>query len=155
MKHFFIFLFLFAPLAFSQSLNQAAEESRLRDLYSQFRCPTCQGLSVKDSQAGFSTQIRERIQEMVKENKSDEEIRTFFVKRYGEWILTAPSKEGFNLVLWVGPFLLILFAGFFTAKTVMASTKKLNSSQEEEDFQPLSEQELKIVEKDFQRFKNS
>ena len=139
---------------FAQSLNEAAQQSRLRHLYTQLRCPTCQGLSVKDSQAGFSRKIREKVQEMVKSGKTDEEIKAFFVKRYGDWILRAPPKEGFNLVLWLAPFALLLIAGFFTAKMVWRSTQEVKTSQEL-DSQPLSEQELQVVEKDFERFKKS
>ncbi len=146
--------YLFSFVAFAQSLNEAAQESRIRDLYTQFRCPTCQGLSVKDSQAGFSREIREKIQQMVRSGQTDEQIKAFFVKRYGDWILRAPPKEGFNLVLWIAPFALLLIAGVFTAKMVLRSTEKLKVSQKMDD-EPLSEQELQIVERDLQRFKKS
>ena len=78
-------------------------EVRFKELSNELRCPTCQGLSVKDSEAGFSASIKGKIRELMKHGKSDEEIMAYFVERYGEWILRAPPVSGFNMVLWVLP----------------------------------------------------
>ena len=78
-------------------------EVRFKKISNELRCPTCQGLSVKDSEAGFSTSIKGKIRELMKQGKSDEEIMAYFVERYGEWILRAPPVSGFNMVLWVLP----------------------------------------------------
>ena len=88
-------------------MNFASEsekiEVRYKKLSNELRCPTCQGLSVKDSEAGFSTSIKGKIRELLKQGKSDEEIKAYFVERYGEWILRAPPVSGLNMVLWVFP----------------------------------------------------
>ena len=78
-------------------------EVRFKELSNELRCPTCQGLSVKDSEAGFSASIKGKIRELMKHGKSDEEIMAYFVERYGEWILRAPPVTGFNMVLWILP----------------------------------------------------
>ena len=78
-------------------------EIRFKELSNELRCPTCQGLSVKDSEAGFSASIKGKIRELMKHGKSDEEIMAYFVERYGEWILRSPPVSGFNMVLWVLP----------------------------------------------------
>jgi len=86
------------------SASESAQfEVRFKKLSNELRCPTCQGLSVKDSEAGFSTRIKGKIRELMKQGKSDEEIMAYFVERYGEWILRAPPFSGFNMVLWVLP----------------------------------------------------
>ena len=78
-------------------------EVRFKELSNELRCPTCQGLSVNDSEAGFSASIKGKIRELMKHGKSDEEIMAYFVERYGEWILRAPPVTGFNMVLWILP----------------------------------------------------
>ena len=78
-------------------------EERFKKLSNELRCPTCQGLSVKDSEAGFSTSIKGKIRELMKQGSSDGEIMAYFVERYGEWILLSPPLSVFNLVLWVLP----------------------------------------------------
>ena len=85
------------------ALESEQFDVRFKKLSNELRCPTCQGLSVKDSEAGFSTSIKGKIRELMMQGKSDEEIKAYFVKRYGEWILRAPPVSGFNLVLCLLP----------------------------------------------------
>ena len=124
--------------------------ARFKILSNELRCPTCQGLSVKDSEAGFSTSIKGKIRELMKQGKTDEEIIAYFVERYGEWILRAPPVSGFNMVLWVLPgaaivtgFLWVLYR---SKKWVEKPTKGLTELSPEE--------EQKIMD-DLSRFENS
>ena len=78
----------------------------------QLRCPVCQGESAGESNAGVSQEMRRQIAEMLKEGKSEEEIKRYFVERYGEWILYAPPKRGINWLLWTAPALGLLLIGF-------------------------------------------
>jgi len=83
-------------------------EARVQRLGREIRCPMCQGLSVADSNSSSARAQMDKIRELVLENKSDEEIRDFFVSRYGEWALLQPAKTGFNLVLYTAPFVLLV-----------------------------------------------
>ncbi|MCL2011549.1 MAG: cytochrome c-type biogenesis protein CcmH [Cystobacterineae bacterium] len=89
-----------APLA-------PALEARVQKLGKEIRCPMCQGLSVADSTSSSARAQMDKIRELVSQNKSDEEIREFFVSRYGEWALLEPTKRGFNLILYMSPFALL------------------------------------------------
>jgi cytochrome c-type biogenesis protein CcmH/NrfF len=75
----------------------------LRDVGSELRCPTCTGLSVMDSDAGFSLQIRQEVKNQLDAGKSKDEILKFFVERYGPWILRKPPVEGINAIVWLLP----------------------------------------------------
>ena len=66
------------------ALSEAELEKRVQTITDDLRCPTCQGLSVKDSDASFSIQIREKVRHMVEEGQSDEDIKAYFVSRYGD-----------------------------------------------------------------------
>ena len=99
------------PAPSVRALTEAEIERRVQALSDELRCPTCQALSVKDSDASFSVQIRDKLRKMVQEGQSDEAILAYFVGRYGEWILRAPKKEGIGLVLWVLPLALIVLTG--------------------------------------------
>jgi cytochrome c-type biogenesis protein CcmH/NrfF len=134
----------------SVSLAEEGEKfsARFRKLSDELRCPTCQGLSVKDSEAGFSNSIKDKIRELMKNGKSDEEIIAYFVKRYGEWILRSPTKQGFNLLLWILPgagIVIGLFVVFLRAK------RRTNNPENEELAQLTAEEERKIKE-DLGRF---
>ena len=93
LKLLIIAVVFFAYTASVHSQDTLEQQHRIKALVDDLRCPTCQGLSVKDSEAGFSVSIRNKAEEMVREGYSDQEIRNFFVKRYGEWILRTPPKE--------------------------------------------------------------
>jgi cytochrome c-type biogenesis protein CcmH/NrfF len=70
------------------------------------RCPVCQGLSVADSTSAAAVQMQMRIRELVAAGYDEEQIRTFFIERYGEWIVLDPEVKGLNLLIWIGPGLL-------------------------------------------------
>ena len=55
-----------------------------------------------------SVQIKDQVDEQIKEGKSKDEILSFFVDRYGPWILREPPKSGFNLMAWATPIALLL-----------------------------------------------
>lgn len=98
-----------APVA-SVQLNPT-DELRAQYLEGELRCPTCQGLSVKDSEASFSRNIRDKVRSMVAEGKSNDEILAYFEARYGEFILRSPKKSGFGLLAWLLPIGGVLLAG--------------------------------------------
>ena len=81
-----------------------------KDVAGELRCPTCTGLSVLDSDAKFSVQIKDQVKEQMDKGRSKEEILEFFVERYGPWILREPPKEGFNVIAWIIP-IAMLFLG--------------------------------------------
>jgi cytochrome c-type biogenesis protein CcmH/NrfF len=79
-----------------------------REVAKDLRCPTCTGLSVLESDASFSVQIKDQVHEQMKLGKSKDEIIKYFVERYGPWILREPPKEGFNLLAWGVPIGLLI-----------------------------------------------
>ncbi len=135
------------------AITEAEMESRLKDLFNQFRCPTCQGLSVKDSEAGFSVQIRNKIKEMLQSGATDDEIRAYFVERYGEWILRSPPKRGFNLLLWILPALGMIGGMAFLFHKSQQWAKKQQEDELRQDL-PLTPEEENILETDMRRFQN-
>ena len=92
----------------SRPLEQQQEE-RVQKLGKQLRCAVCQGVAIADSPSSMARAQLDKVRELVKDGKTDQEIYDFFVSRYGEWILMEPTKAGLNAVLWVGPVLLLLF----------------------------------------------
>ena len=109
-------LLLAAPSAWAIGVDEApladaADENRARDLMEDLRCLVCQNQSVEESDADMARDIRIIVRERVAAGDSDEEIRTFMTDRYGDWILMKPPFKTETLLLWVGPFLLVLAGG--------------------------------------------
>src|SRR5574341_547112 len=79
-------------------------EDQVREIASGLRCVVCQNLSVADSPSELAKEMRNLVRDLVLQGKTREEIQAYFVSRYGEFVLLAPPKRGFNLLVWVLPF---------------------------------------------------
>jgi len=86
-------------------------QARYDKLISEVRCLKCQNQSIKDSNVFLATDLRREIRRLISEGKTDAEIQDFLVTRYGEFALYRPRTTGKTLILWLAPFLLVLFGG--------------------------------------------
>ena len=84
------------------------DETLYREISNELRCPSCAGLSILESQASFSVEMREEVRRQLQQNKSKDAILDFFVERYGSWILRKPPLRGISLLIWALPALLAL-----------------------------------------------
>ncbi|HQV40566.1 MAG: cytochrome c-type biogenesis protein CcmH [Moraxellaceae bacterium] len=84
------------------------QEQRYRHLIEELRCPKCQNQNLAGSDAGVATDLKNRTFELLQQGKSDEEIRGYLVERYGDFITYKPPVRGSTLLLWAGPFTLLL-----------------------------------------------
>ena len=95
------------PLQF----RDTAEEARFRDLTHELRCVMCQNQSIADSEAQIAVDLRREILRLMREGRSDDEIRRFLVDRYGEFVLYRPEVGPGTWLLWFGPLAVLLAGG--------------------------------------------
>ncbi len=86
------------------------EELRFQSLLGELRCPKCQNQSLADSDAPIAKDLRQKIYELLKDGKSDQEIRNYLVQRYGDFISYRPPMAGSTVILWFAPFLLLMMS---------------------------------------------
>ena len=111
----FLLLF-FATSAFAQpatadaplQFRDATEESRFHALTGELRCVMCQNQSLADSNAMVAHDLRREVLELMRQGKSDREIKDYLVARYGEFVLYRPRVEANTWLLWFGPALVLL-----------------------------------------------
>ena len=82
----------------------ATVAERAEALAAELRCPDCQGLSVADSPTGSAREIRRQIDALLAGGATNDEVRTHFVERYGQWILLAPTSP----LAWLLPFAVVV-----------------------------------------------
>jgi len=113
-----LLLAAYAPQQAGSTPLDPAREARVQALGKQLRCPMCQGLSIADSGSSAARAQMDKVRELVAAGQSDEQIRTYFVSRYGEWALLEPPAEGMNLLVWVLPGLLLVLGLLAIARVV-------------------------------------
>lgn len=94
------------------------EEARFRDLTHELRCVMCQNQSLADSNAEIARDLRNEVLVLMRQGKTDAEIRDFMVARYGEFVLYKPRMQGATLLLWLGPLVLVLLGGLIVWRLV-------------------------------------
>jgi cytochrome c-type biogenesis protein CcmH len=95
-----------------------AMEARARALQKELRCLVCQGESLDESNAPLAADLRRLIRERIAAGETDEQIKTFLVARYGDFILMNPPLRSDTYVLWFAPLLLLLLGGTAVAFVV-------------------------------------
>ena len=116
-----IFANLFAPasIALEPTKYQSNdEEQRFKSLANELRCVMCQNQSIADSNAPIAHDLRVEVLSLMREGKTDAEIKNYLVERYSEFVLYQPPVNKKNAVLWAGPFLLLLIGLFVVANII-------------------------------------
>lgn len=83
-------------------------EHRAVALEQQLRCLVCQNQTIAESQADLAMDLKKEIREQIRAGKSDEQIIQFLVARYGDFVLYKPPFKATTVLLWAGPFALLL-----------------------------------------------
>jgi cytochrome c-type biogenesis protein CcmH len=115
-------------------------DDQTRAIATELRCVVCQNLSVADSPSEMAQQMRAIVREQVQAGKSPDQIKDFFVSKYGEWVLLKPKTTGFSALLWILPYVVLILgvivALWFVRRWV--ATKK--SAQNTSTQSPVSQQ---------------
>ena len=96
------------------------DEKRFYSLIKEIRCPKCTSGSLASSNAPVSEDIKKKIIQLIKEGKTDDEIKNFLSDRFGNEVLYNPGLNSSTYILWIAPGLFIFIAFlifFFRRKT--------------------------------------
>jgi len=114
MRRFALILVLIASPVWavdpSEMLDDPVLEERARELSKGLRCPVCQNESIDESNATLAQELRIVLRERLEAGDTDEEVVSFMVSRYGEFVLLRPDARGANLLLWLSAPLMLLVA---------------------------------------------
>lgn len=123
-----------APLAADPVVEQ-----RLIHIAEELRCLVCQNESLAGSQADLAKDLREEVRGLIKEGKTDNEVKDFLVSRYGDFVLYRPQIKPTTYLLWGGPFLLLIIGLFALIRYLKQRSKVVVDA-------PLSEEEKQRAE---------
>ena len=101
-------------LAYTQ-LPDPRQEAQAKELMESLRCLVCQGQSIADSDAEMAGNMRAEVREQVRDGKTPDQVRTWLVERYGDYVTYDPPFGWLTAPLWLTPILLIAI-GLFIAR---------------------------------------
>lgn len=89
-------------------VDDPVTEQRLIVISEEMRCLVCQNESLAGSRSELANDLRREIRILIKEGKTDDQIRSFMVDRYGDFVLYRPPVKPITWLLWIGPFVILL-----------------------------------------------
>jgi cytochrome c-type biogenesis protein CcmH len=95
-----------------ERLADPAQESRARALSAELRCLVCQNQSIDDSNAPLAKDLRVLVREQIKAGRSDSEVMSYIVARYGDFVLLRPRMTWSTALLWLTPVLILGTVGY-------------------------------------------
>ena len=118
-----------APLA-----DDPVTERRLISISEEMRCLVCQNESLAGSRSDLANDLRREIRTLIKEGKSDEQIRSFMVERYGDFVLYRPPVKPITWLLWIGPFVILMIGigflfSYLRRRNANVLTKELTAEE--------------------------
>lgn len=113
MKHLLILMICLLPaFSYAGEAKDLAEdpvlEQRMVNLAQNLRCLVCQNESLASSRSDLAKDLRQEVREKMKQGMSDKEITDFLVSKYGDFVLFDPPMKSYTILLWYGPFALLL-----------------------------------------------
>ena len=152
----FLMLFVFESVAFAGPMDSFVfdspeQEDTFNKLSGELRCLVCQNQSISDSNAGLAQDLRKEIHGMILEGKSEDEIVSFMVDRYGDYVLYDPPFKPMTWMLWFGPIIAFVLGLFYAVRFIRSQKTNRDpgelSSEETERLRSL-QSELDVSEKE-------
>jgi len=116
-KKFFLFTAysFFLSLSFLSNAEQSSDlsadfQEKVKSISAELRCLVCQNQTIADSNASLAVDLRNQVSRMLRQGKSEQEIKQYMVERYGDFVLYDPPVKERTWALWFGPFLLLALA---------------------------------------------
>ena len=96
--------------AVDQRSDDPALEARVKQLGYELRCLVCQNETIAESHAPLAIDLRNQVREQLASGRSEDEVKTYLVERYGDFVLFRPPFKASTLLLWLGPAVLLVIA---------------------------------------------
>ena len=120
--------------SFDQILAGEELETEAQAIDKMLICPVCPGSTIDQAHVPLAKQMRRLVRERLAEGQTRSEILDYFSsrERYGLGVLASPPKEGFNLLAWIIPLVVLAGGILVLAKVVKSMTSRTISSNDKE-----------------------
>lgn len=101
-----------------EMLADPALEERARIVSQDLKCVVCQNETIDESNASLAQDMRRLVRQRILAGDSNQAVLDYMVDRYGDFVLLRPRVTGQTLLLWFGPFALLLLGGLIVARYI-------------------------------------
>jgi len=141
-----LFLFIFTTQAtiVAFKFDDANKEARFKQFSEELRCLVCQNQSLADSNAELAMDLRRELYKMIQNDATDDEIVSFMVDRYGDFVLYNPPVKPTTWLLWFGPFVLVVLGLIILLRVIRSTGKQIDTeltAEEQKQLDKLLENE--------------
>ena len=121
MKNKFILIFFYL---FFLELSAAEVNNLESKIFKNLRCIVCQGQSIAESNSDFAQTIKIVVRDKIDQGGNEKEIYEFLAEKYGEWIIYKPKFNYINSLLWLSPYIVLVFGGLLILKFLIRRRKR-------------------------------
>ena len=124
--------------------DDADKEARFKQFSEELRCLVCQNQSLADSNAELAMDLRRELYKMIQNDATDDEIVSFMVDRYGDFVLYRPPVKPTTWLLWFGPFVLVVIGIIILFRVIRSTGKQTDArltAEEQKQLDTLLENE--------------
>ena len=111
------FILIFVSLK-SFAISSTFSQEQTIKITKNLRCLICQGQTIHESNSDFAESMKKYIKSELEKGKTNKEIFSSLIEKYGQWIVYDPGISRNTLLLWSLPLLLFLIGGVIIAKKI-------------------------------------
>jgi len=146
-----ISLMIVGTLSLSASALAASSRASLTELESQLMCVAChESLAVAQSPEAFSE--RQYIRDLIAQGETAAEIKRNMVAQYGQAVLAVPPAQGFNLIVYVLPPVLVALGIIGLVITVPRWRRRARQATPDTAAAPLNAEDTRRLNEDLGRY---
>lgn len=126
----------------AQSQLDAEQAERYHELNAELRCLVCQNQTIAESNAPLAKDLRAQVETQILAGRSNQQILTYMTERYGDFVRYRPPWSGRTLMLWVGPFVLVLIGLFTIWRSMIRSAPRKDAGSADDRTDPQAVQRI-------------
>ena len=114
-----LIIFILTFLSFKNTaISSSFSEEQTINITKNLRCLICQGQTIHESNSDFAESMKKYIKSELENGKTNDEVFSSLIEKYGQWIVYDPGISRNTLLLWALPLLLFLIGGVIIAKKI-------------------------------------
>ena len=115
----FLIIFILISINFKNiAISSTFSDEQFIYITKNLRCLICQGQTIHESNSDFAESMNKYIKDELENGKTNDEIFSSLVKKYGQWIVYDPGISKNTFLLWTLPLLLFLIGGAIIVKKI-------------------------------------